>query len=138
MNADMTAWLVSPGVRSSYAEDGALLLDVKRGFSYKLNVLAAQAWVAIEGSPLGISLDGIVDALEGHFQVPRKQLESDTTIWLERLKELGLLRHADGQIQDSSRGDEEIIVRTERHSQSETNRPGPRKDNHHGRKRNHL
>jgi hypothetical protein len=96
-----SGWLVSPGVRASYARDGALLLDVKKGVSYRLNSLAAQAWVTIEGSPEGITLEGIVEAVQTHFQIPRKQLESDTADWLDRLKQLGLLRQTNGQAVDS-------------------------------------
>jgi len=92
VNADKNRWLVSPNVRSSYAEDSALLLDVKKGLSYRLNVLGVQVWVAIEQSPGGITLKGIVDVLETRFSVPRKQLESDTADCLDKLRELGLVQ----------------------------------------------
>ena len=99
--ADVTRWLISPRVRSGYAEDGALLLDVNKGLSYRLNVLGAQVWVTIESSPHGITLEGIVDALETRFKVPREQLESDTTDWLDKLKQLGLLQKGNSQVPDS-------------------------------------
>jgi len=72
---DITRWLVAPGVRSIYAEDGALLLDIKNGCCYSLNGVAARVLVTIEGSPAGISFDGIVDVLETHFDVTRDALE---------------------------------------------------------------
>lgn len=98
---DITQWLVSPGVRSSYAKDGVLLLDVTKGLSYRLNVSGAQAWVTIESSPSGITLEGIVDALETHLRVPREQLESDTADWLDKLNQLGLLQRGNSQAPNS-------------------------------------
>ena len=71
----ITRWLVAPGVRSIYAEDGALLLDIKNGCCYSLNGVAARVWVTIEGSPAGISFDGIVDVLEAYFNLTQEALE---------------------------------------------------------------
>jgi len=67
--------LVSPGVRSIYAEHGAVLLDIKDGCCYSLNGVAARVWVTIEGSPAGIGFEGIVDVLEIHFNLTREALE---------------------------------------------------------------
>jgi AraC-like DNA-binding protein len=72
---DITGWLVSPGVRSMYAEDGAVVLDIKHGCCYSLNGVAAHVWVTIEGSPAGITFDGIVDVLESHLSLTREALE---------------------------------------------------------------
>src|ERR1700731_1816619 len=71
----ITGWSVAPGVRSIYAENGALLLDIKGGCCYSLNGLAARVWVTIEGSPSGISFNGIVDVLETRFNLTREALE---------------------------------------------------------------
>src|SRR5258708_10663924 len=72
---DITGWLVSPGVRSMYAEEGTVLLDIKHGCCYSLNGVAAHVWVTIEGSPAGITFDGIVDVLETHLSLTREGLE---------------------------------------------------------------
>ena len=72
---DITGWSVSPSVRSIYEEDGAVLLDIKDGCCYSLNGVAARVWVTVEGSPAGISFDGIVDVLETHFNITREALE---------------------------------------------------------------
>ena len=100
--SDGARWSPGPGVRSTYTEDGAVLLDVNRGLCYSLNVVAAQIWVTIEGSPGGISLEGIVDALETHFPVARQQLEDDTSDCVDKIERLGLLHQLIAQIVDSS------------------------------------
>ncbi len=89
---DITGWLVSPGVRSIYAEHGAVLLDIKDGCWYSLNGVAAGVWVTIEGSPAGITFDGIVDVLETHFRVARGEVERDARDCLAGLQLAGLVR----------------------------------------------
>ncbi len=85
-------WLVSPGVRSTYIGDGAVLLNVKEGLCYSLNGVAAQVWVTIAGSPAGVSLEGVVDVLETHFAVSREELERDTSDCLAELELTGLVQ----------------------------------------------
>src|SRR2546429_5223951 len=41
-------WLVSPDVRSTYSEDGAVLLDIQKGLCYSLNPVAARVWSTVE------------------------------------------------------------------------------------------
>jgi len=96
-----TRWLISPGVRASHAEDGALLLDVKKGLSYKLNALGAQMWITIQRSSGGLTLQGLVDALTTRLPVPREQLELDTADWLDKLNQLGLLQEGKDQAANS-------------------------------------
>ena len=93
MKTDANArWLVSPDVRSTYTEDGAVLLDIGKGLCYSLNRVAARIWVTIQRSPTGVNLEGILDALETHFEAPREQLERDTSKYLEELRQVGLAR----------------------------------------------
>jgi len=49
-------------------------------------------WVTIEGSPAGISFDGIVDALETHFTVSREELERDASDCLAHLQLASLVQ----------------------------------------------
>ena len=84
-------WLVSPDVRATYSEDGAVLLDIGKGLCYSLNVVGARMWLTIDASQTGITLDGIVGALETHFNVPRQELETDTSEWLDKLHRVGLV-----------------------------------------------
>ena len=55
-------WNVSRSVRSTYTQDGAVLLDVEIGLCYSLNVVAAKLWSVFEQFPLGISFSRLVDA----------------------------------------------------------------------------
>src|SRR5882724_13660412 len=70
-------WLVSPDVRSTYSEDGAVLLDIRKGLCYSLNAVGARMWLTMEASQTGMTLEGIVGALETDLNVPRQELETD-------------------------------------------------------------
>ena len=68
MKTDPNAmWLVSPDVRSTYSEDGAVLLDIRKGLCYSLNPVAARVWSTVEASPSGVDLRGLVDVMETHY-----------------------------------------------------------------------
>lgn len=95
-------WIASSDVRTTYSQDGAILLDVKKKLSYSLNLTAARIWAAIENSPNGITAEGIVDVLEMHFRVPRRQLETDTSDWLDKLQQLKLVSNPLGHTANSS------------------------------------
>jgi hypothetical protein len=88
-------WLVSPDVRSTYSEDGAVLLDIRKGLCYSLNPVAARVWSTVEASPSGINFLGLVEALETHYKISHEQLESDVTEYLTKLQEMGLV-HRNG------------------------------------------
>ena len=94
-NKNSLKWNISPQVRATYTADGAVLLDIKKGICYSLDAVAARLWVTMETSQTGITLAGIVGALETHFEVPRQELESDTTEWLDKLRRIGLV-HRNG------------------------------------------
>ncbi len=85
-------WRIPPEVRTTYTEDGAVLLDINKGLCYSLNPVAARIWVTIESSGAGISLDGIVGALETHFNVPRHHLGGDIAECLSKLEDMGLVQ----------------------------------------------
>ncbi len=95
-----TTWRISPEVRTRYSEDGAVLLDISKGLCYSLNPVAARIWLTIETSLAGITLDGIVGALETHFKVPRDQLGGDIAEHLSKLEHMGLV-HQNGLIHGS-------------------------------------
>jgi hypothetical protein len=87
----LAKWRISPEVRATYSEDGAVLLDINKGLCYSLNPVAARVWVTIETSQAGITLDGIVGALETHFEVPRHKLGDDIGRYLTKLEDMGLV-----------------------------------------------
>lgn len=93
MKTDSNAmWLVSPDVRSTYSKDGAVLLDIRKGLCYGLNAVAAQIWATMEASQAGITLDGILTALEVQFTVHHRELEIDIIDCLHKLQRMGLVQ----------------------------------------------
>ena len=93
MKTDANAmWLVSPDVRSTYSEDGAVLLDIRKGLCYSLNPVAARVWSTVEASPSGVDLPGIVDVLETHYKISHKELERDIDEYLSKLEQAGLVQ----------------------------------------------
>jgi hypothetical protein len=102
---DPVVWRVSPDVRATYSEDGAVLLDINKGLCYTLNAVGSRIWVTIEDSAGGISLEGIVSALETLFRVPHQQLEADAKEYLGNLVRMGLI-HRNGAVSsaDAARG----------------------------------
>ena len=93
MKTDANAvWLVSPDVRSTYSEDGAVLLDIRKGLCYSLNPVAARVWSTVEASPSGVDLRGLVDVMETHYTIPRERLERDVDEYLSKLENVGLVQ----------------------------------------------
>jgi hypothetical protein len=88
---DRVRWNVSPNVRCMRDENGAVLLDVRKGLCYGLNAVAARVWVIIESSEGGITVTGVVDALETLFKVPRRRLRSDVAECVEQLREMDVI-----------------------------------------------
>ena len=95
---DLDEWVTSLGARTTGAENGSLLLDIKDGKCYSLNSVAACVWVTIERNSWGISFEGIVDVLEYHFTATREELEHATRDCLAdlQLQALVVERHRGG------------------------------------------
>jgi hypothetical protein len=85
-------WSISPEVRATYSEDGAVLLDIRKGLCYSLDPVAARVWVTMESSQTGIDLQGLVDVMETHYKVSREQLERDIAEYLSKLEHMGLVQ----------------------------------------------
>src|SRR5260370_40865025 len=85
-------WKASPYARATYSPDGCVLLEIKKGLCYSLNVVGARMWLTMEASQSGITLAGIVDALETYFEVPRYELATDTAEYLDKLERMGLVQ----------------------------------------------
>ncbi len=104
VNTD-AVWLISPDALATYTEDGAVVLDIPRGMCYSLNATASRIWFAMESSPSGITLEGIVGAIETHFEIPHQELEADTADCLDKLERMGLLQaNGHGIASSSSQG----------------------------------
>ncbi|SRR5260370_364428 len=85
-------WVISPEVRATYSEDGAVLLDIRKGLCYSLNPVAARVWSTVQASPSGIDLCGLADAVETHYKIPHEELERDINEYLAKLEEMGLVQ----------------------------------------------
>jgi hypothetical protein len=79
----MTDFTISPGVRETASEDGAVLLDVEQGICFSLNPVGLRIWELLKKR---CSLDQIADALGQEFSVSRSQLLSDATEFIEALE----------------------------------------------------
>jgi Coenzyme PQQ synthesis protein D (PqqD) len=78
--ADFT---IAPGVRETSSEDGAVLLDIEQGICFSLNPVGLKIWELLKKQ---CSLDQIADALGREFSVPRSQILSDASEFIEALE----------------------------------------------------
>jgi Coenzyme PQQ synthesis protein D (PqqD) len=85
-------WCTSPNVRSTYSQDGAVLLDIRRGLCYSLNAVAAQVWRILEASPSGIELPALVDAMQTYYEVSHEELQHDVSECLSKLETMELVQ----------------------------------------------
>jgi len=79
----MTDFTISPGVRETASEDGAVLLDVEQGICFSLNRVGLRIWELLKKR---FSLDQIAEALGQEFPVSRSQLLSDATEFIAELE----------------------------------------------------
>ena len=86
------AWTVSPDVRSTQSEDGAVLLDIRQGLCFSLNVVGAKVWEKLEASQTGLTLSQLVGELAPVFAVPTDQLRTDLEHYLHELEAKALIR----------------------------------------------
>ena len=91
MHAVGITWSVSPDVRSMSNDDGGVVLDIREGMCYSMNVVGARVWLTIQSNSQGVSFEGIVDALANQYTVSRVQLENDIAEYLDRLRQMGLV-----------------------------------------------
>ena len=81
--ATITDFTIAPGVRETASEDGAVLLDIEQGICFSLNPVGLRIWELLRK---GCSIDQIADALGQEFSVPRTQLLSDASEFIEALE----------------------------------------------------
>lgn len=87
--ATVTDFTISPGVRETASEDGAVLLDIEQGICFSLNPVGLRVWELLKNQR---SLDQIADALGQEFSVPRAQLLSDASEFIGALEAKQLIR----------------------------------------------
>jgi coenzyme PQQ synthesis protein D (PqqD) len=81
--ATIRDFTMAPGVRETASEDGAVLLDIEQGICFSLNPVGLRIWELLKKR---CSLDQIADALGQEFSVPRTQILSDASEFIEALE----------------------------------------------------
>jgi len=81
--------VISPGVRETASEDGAVLLDIEQGTCFSLNPVGLKIWELLKKR---YSVDRIADAMAQDFAVPRSQLLADVVEFIQSLEAKRLIR----------------------------------------------
>ena len=83
---------VSENVRSTYGQDGAVVLDIRQGQMFNLNLVGARILKLVED---GSAEHGIVDEVVREFGVSRPLAENDIRGFIETLKKHQLVESVD-------------------------------------------
>jgi Coenzyme PQQ synthesis protein D (PqqD) len=83
--------IISPAVRETANEDGAVLLDVEQGICFSLNPVGLRIWQMLKQH---YSTDQMADFLEKEFHAPRPDLVADICEFLAQLEAKHLIRHS--------------------------------------------
>ena len=87
-----SVWNASASVRSTYTQDGGVLLDVEKGMCYSLNALASKLWNHLEQNQAGVTFDELVSVTRSNFEVTDGELEADIAAHLDKLEKMGLVK----------------------------------------------
>ena len=87
-------WNASASVRSTYTQDGGVLLDVEKGMCYSLNAVASKLWNHLEQNQAGVTFDDLVNVIRNNFEVTDGELETDIAAHLEKLEKMGLVKRS--------------------------------------------
>jgi Coenzyme PQQ synthesis protein D (PqqD) len=79
---------ISEGIRSTHGQDGAIVLDVRRGQMFNLNLVGSKILELLETAA---SESAIVEEINQKFEVTRDVAESDVRDFIESLKRHHLL-----------------------------------------------
>jgi len=79
---------VAEGVRSTHGQDGAIVLDIRQGQMFNLNLVGSKILELLE---TGATQLAIVDEISQKFEVSRNIAESDVQEFIESLKKHRLL-----------------------------------------------
>jgi hypothetical protein len=81
---------ISPGVKQTESEDGAVLLDIEQGICFSLNGVGLRIWEMLKRrSPI----EQIADSLEQEFHIPRTDLIADICEFVGQLESNHLISH---------------------------------------------
>jgi hypothetical protein len=74
---------VAEGIRSAHGRDGAIVLDVRQGQMFNLNLVGSRILELLE---IGAADSAIVDEISQKFGVSRDVAESDVREFIDSLK----------------------------------------------------
>jgi predicted metalloprotease with PDZ domain len=89
-----SVWNASASVRSTYTQDGGVLLDVEKGMCYSLNAVASKLWNHLEQNQTGVTFEELVNVIRTNFEVTDGTLEADIAAHLEKLEKMGLVKRS--------------------------------------------
>ena len=75
---------VSEGVRSTHGQDGAIVLDIRQGQMFNLNLVGSRILELLE---TGATESAIVDEISQKFEVSRALAENDVREFIGSLKQ---------------------------------------------------
>ena len=78
----------APSVRASISRDGAVLMDVRQGIVFSLNLTGSKVWSQLAE---GRSVEDIADNLRKEYDITREQALADTQDLIRHLEEKHLL-----------------------------------------------
>jgi hypothetical protein len=81
---------VSDAVRSTHGRDGAIVLDVRQGQMFNLNLVGSRILELLEG---GSTESEIVDIVSREFRAAPDLVERDLREFLETLRSHKLIKH---------------------------------------------
>ena len=79
---------ISASVRSTHSQDGATVLDVKRGQMFRLNFVGSRMLELFE---CGSDERDVVDAISREFEISREIAERDVRDFLQSLAQNGIV-----------------------------------------------
>ena len=82
---------VRESIRSTHGQDGAILLDIRRGQMFNLNPVGSRILELVEA---GVAESAIVDEISQKFEVNKEIAETDVREFIESLKQHHLLEDA--------------------------------------------
>ena len=83
---------VSEGVRSTHGQDGAIVLDIRQGQMFNLNLVGSRILELLE---TGAAESAIVDEIIQKFEVSRAIAEGDVREFIESLKQHHVLEDSE-------------------------------------------
>jgi hypothetical protein len=89
---------ISPRVKQTESEDGAVLLDIEQGICFSLNAVGLKIWEKLRRqSPIG----QIADSLAQEFHIPRDQIMADVCDFVAQLESKHLIARKTEPVQTS-------------------------------------